>query len=65
MKYLQGSFTVGGYSKEGRDNYDRIFRKKQEEEPVNRTHTCGCGFAITKSGGLRWVLCAHHKENPK
>lgn len=29
MKYLGGSFQVGGYSKAYADNYDRIFGKKK------------------------------------
>jgi hypothetical protein len=37
MKYTQKSFSVGGYSKEGRNNWDKIFGKKSNPD------MCSCG----------------------
>jgi hypothetical protein len=36
VKYLGGSFQVGGYSKAYADNYDRIFGKKKRAAKTKR-----------------------------
>lgn len=62
MQYLNPTFTVGGKSsKEYRDNWDRIFGKKDEPAP------CSCGHSesnhVEKPGLSSFVCdqcaCAH------
>ncbi len=59
MKYLSGApFSVGGYSEQGRKNYDRIFQRSRPREP--ETKPCSCGLKSYKGGELRWITCAKH-----
>lgn len=40
MKYLRGSFSVGGSTQKYRDGWDQVFGKKVEDPENNLDHEC-------------------------
>lgn len=47
MKYAQKSFSIGGYSQDYADGWDRVFKPEQLELPLEYPDTCdACGAAL-------------------